>query len=118
MRVANSGLPYPLHYRAARKKAEPLSTSGLPLGTFDGATYDETSVELGPGDAFVFYSDGVTEALRGHEEYGVQRLLKSLERHGNLPAGELGERLTADLERFAGSAARGDDLTLVVVKVL
>jgi sigma-B regulation protein RsbU (phosphoserine phosphatase) len=118
LRVANSGLPYPLHYRSARRRAEPLSTSGLPLGTFDGVTYDEASVELGPGDGFVFYSDGVTEALRGHEEYGVKRLLKSLERHGALPAKELGERLTADLERFAGSEARGDDVTLIVVKVL
>jgi sigma-B regulation protein RsbU (phosphoserine phosphatase) len=118
LRVANSGLPYPLHYRADRQRAEPLSTSGLPLGTFDGVSYDEASVELGPGDGFVFYSDGVTEALRGHEEYGVQRLLKSLERHAALPAKELGEGLTADLERFAGGESLGDDMTLIVVKVI
>jgi sigma-B regulation protein RsbU (phosphoserine phosphatase) len=118
LRVANSGLPYPLHYRAESRQAEPLSVSGLPLGTFDGVTYDEVSVELGPGDGFVFYSDGVTEALRGHEEYGVQRLLKGLERHGALPAKKLGERLMADLERFAEGASLGDDVTLIVVKVL
>jgi sigma-B regulation protein RsbU (phosphoserine phosphatase) len=118
LRVANSGLPYPLHYRADRRRAEPLSVSGLPLGTFDGVTYDEVSIELGPGDGFVFYSDGVTEALRGHEEYGVERLLKGLERHGALPAKELGERLMAGLERFTESGTLGDDVTLIVVKVL
>jgi sigma-B regulation protein RsbU (phosphoserine phosphatase) len=118
VRVANSGLPYPLHYRAESGRAEPLQVSGLPLGTFDGVDYEELSVELGPGDGVVFYSDGVTEALREHEEYGVKRLLRALEAHGTRPARELGERLMADLEGFVESEAPADDITLIVVKVL
>ncbi len=118
LRVANSGLPYPLHYVARSGRAEPLCVSGLPLGTFDGVTYDEISAELGAGDVFVFFSDGVTEALRGHEEYGVKRLRKGLERHAALPARQLGERLMADLEGFVQGEAPGDDITLIVVKVL
>jgi sigma-B regulation protein RsbU (phosphoserine phosphatase) len=117
-RVANSGLPYPLHYRAESARAEPLTVSGLPLGTFDGVEYDELVVALAPGDGFVFYSDGVTEALRGQEEYGVTRLLRSLEAHGALPAKELGERLMTDLKGFAEGEAPTDDITLIVVKVL
>jgi sigma-B regulation protein RsbU (phosphoserine phosphatase) len=118
VRVANSGLPYPLHYRARSGKAQPLTVSGLPLGTFDNVEYDEISVELAPGDAFLFFSDGITEALRGHEEYGVRRLQRGLETHGTLPARALGEALMADLEGFVGSPAWTDDATLVVVKVL
>jgi sigma-B regulation protein RsbU (phosphoserine phosphatase) len=118
VRVANSGLPYPLHYRAENGRAAPLKVSGLPLGTFDGVGYEELSVELGPGDAIVFYSDGVTEALRGHEEYGVKRLLRALETHGMLSATELGERLMADLEGFVEGEAPVDDITLIVVKVI
>jgi len=118
VRVANSGLPYPLHYRAESGQAEPLTVSGLPLGTFDNVEYDEISVELAPGDAFLFFSDGITEALREHEEYGVKRLGRGLETHGALPARALGEALMADLERFVGRRALTDDATLVVVKVL
>jgi len=118
VRVANSGLPYPLHYRAESGRAEPLQVSGLPLGTFDGVDYEELPVELGPGDGVVFYSDGVTEALREHEEYGVKRLLRAREAHGTLPARELGERLMADLEGFVEGEAPADDITLIVVKVL
>lgn len=118
VRVANSGLPYPLHYRAGSGKAEPLTVSGLPLGTFDNVEYDEVTAELAPGDAFLFFSDGITEALRGHDEYGVKRLRRGLEAHGALPAKTLGEALMADLERFVGSPAWTDDATLVVVKVL
>src|SRR4029450_9041848 len=79
LRLANSGLPHPLHYRAALGRAVPLEVSGLPLGTFDGVTYDELRAALEPGDAFVFYSDGVIEARSGKEEYGAERLSRGLE---------------------------------------
>ena len=118
MTVGNSGLPYPLHFRAESGRAELLKVSGLPLGTFDDVDYEELSVELAPGDAFVFFSDGVSEAVRGHEEYGVKRLRRALEAHGARPATELGEGLLADLERFVEEETPVDDITLVVVKVL
>jgi sigma-B regulation protein RsbU (phosphoserine phosphatase) len=118
VRVGNSGLPYPLHYRSGRGPAEPLTVSGLPLGTFDNVEYDEILVELTPGDAFVFFSDGITEALRGQEEYGVRRLARGLQAHGSLPARALGAALMADVERFVGGGALADDATLIVVKVL
>jgi len=116
--VGNSGLPYPLHYRAETGRAEPLTVSGLPLGTFDDVDYEELSVELAPGDAFVFFSDGVSEAVRGHEEYGVKRLRRALEAHGTRPATELGKGLMADLEGFVEEETPADDITLIVVKVL
>jgi len=118
VRVANSGLPYPLHYRAASGRAELLTVSGLPLGTFDSVEYDEISVDLAPGDAFLFFSDGITEALRDQEEYGVKRLQRGLETHGALPATALGDALLTDLESFVEGRALVDDVTLVVVKVL
>jgi sigma-B regulation protein RsbU (phosphoserine phosphatase) len=118
LRLANSGLPYPLHYRAAAGQAAPVTVSGLPLGTFDGTTYEELSLPLAPGDVFVFYTDGIVEALRGREEYGVDRLLKGLEAHAGLSASALGERLLADLRGFVEDEAPADDLTLIALKVL
>jgi len=118
LRVANSGLPHPFHYRAAERRAGPLEVSGLPLGTFDGVSYDEVSVDLAKGDVVVFYTDGLVEARRGREEYGPERLLRGLEAHAALAAPELGERLLADLEGFLDEAVPADDVTLIVVKVL
>jgi sigma-B regulation protein RsbU (phosphoserine phosphatase) len=118
VRLANSGLPYPLHYSSAEGKADRVSVSGLPLGTFDGASYEEAEVALGSGDIFVFCTDGLTEARRRREDYGLDRLARGLERHAALPAPALGERLLADLEEFLGDASPADDVTLVVVKVL
>jgi sigma-B regulation protein RsbU (phosphoserine phosphatase) len=118
MRVANSGLPHPLHYRAGERKAIPVQVSGLPLGTFDGVTYDELEVDLSPGDVVVFYSDGVVEARAGSEEYGGERLLRGLEAHAGLAAPALGERLLSDLEVFLGGETPHDDVTMVVIKIL
>jgi sigma-B regulation protein RsbU (phosphoserine phosphatase) len=118
LRLANSGLPYPIHYRAAERRAVTVEVSGLPLGTFDGVTYDEVTVQPGKGDLFVFYTDGLVEARRGREEYGQDRLLRGIESHAGLPAPELGERLLADLEAFLEEASPADDVTLIVVKVL
>ncbi len=118
LRLANSGLPHPFHYRAAddaggaarRLRASPrdLRRGQLRRGT----------VELAKGDVVVFYTDGLVEARRGREEYGPERLLLGLESHAALPATELGERLLSDLEGFLGDESPADDVTLIVVKVL
>jgi sigma-B regulation protein RsbU (phosphoserine phosphatase) len=118
LRVANSGLPHPFHYKAGTQRAAALAVSGLPLGTFDGSAYDELAVELAPGDAVVFYSDGVIEARQGREEYGAERLCRGLEENAKRTATEIGEHLIADLEDFLGKATPHDDVTLIVVKIL
>ena len=54
---------------------ESIELAGVPLGSFPGSTYDELTLDLQPGDLFVFCSDGVFEAndllLR---EFGTLRL--------------------------------------------
>jgi len=118
VRLASSGLPYPFHYRAVSSHCLPIEVGGLPLGSFEGAAYDERTLELGPGDVIVFHTDGLTETRRGGEEYGLSRLERQIEAKAALPATRLGEGILADLEEFRGSGAPDDDVTLIVVKVL
>src|SRR5207244_4903341 len=58
--VANSGLPRPIYCHDG--KIEFIEATGLPLGLFDEADYDEFSFKAKPGDLFVFYSDGILDA--------------------------------------------------------
>jgi phosphoserine phosphatase RsbU/P len=118
LRLANSGLPHPLHYRASEGRAMKVAVSGLPLGTFDDVAYDEVEISLGSGDAVVFYTDGLVDARVRREEYGDERLLRGLERHAALPAAALGEALLAEFDAFLGGEGPGDDVTLIVMKVL
>lgn len=116
-RVANSGLPYPLRYQAASGRCERIELAGLPLGALDDSTYDERELPLAPGDVFVFYSDGVVEAAREGEEYGIERLSALVERQAGAGAAALGEAIVRDVHAFLGEAEPADDLTLVVVRV-
>jgi phosphoserine phosphatase RsbU/P len=118
VRIANSGLPYPLRFRAQRGSCEPLEVGGLPLGAFDDASYEELALDLSPGDVFVFHTDGVGDARSGNEEYGTGRLAEVVKRYAALSAPNLGDRIVADVEEFMGDADRADDITLIVVKVL
>src|SRR5713101_5855680 len=58
--VANSGLPRPVYLHDG--KIEVIEATGLPLGLFDDADYDEFSFKMKPGDLFVFFSDGILDA--------------------------------------------------------
>jgi sigma-B regulation protein RsbU (phosphoserine phosphatase) len=116
--LANSGLPYPLHYRASTGRAEALEIPGVPLGAFDATTYSEMTLPLSAGDVFVFFTDGLIEASREGEEYGIARLRAQVEAHAGQRAGQLGARVLADLDRFVSGAAPADDVTFVVVRIL
>ena len=71
-----------------------IEARGLALGVDEGMTYDEIDAELEPGGSVVLYTDGVIEARRGGELYGIPRLDALLAR---------GTRL-----RARGDRARGD----------
>jgi len=115
--LANSGLPYPLHLHAETGRCEVVEIAGLPLGAFDEASYEERSIDLTPGDVFVFHTDGVSESHNGKEAYGLARLRRLVEAGRGLSAEELGSRIVEDLERFMGGEEPTDDVTLVVVRV-
>ena len=58
--VANSGLPRPVFCRNG--KVHVIEATGLPLGLFEEADYDEFTFQTKPGDLFVFFSDGILDA--------------------------------------------------------
>jgi sigma-B regulation protein RsbU (phosphoserine phosphatase) len=118
LRIASSGLPYPLRFEASTGRCTPLEIPGVPLGLFANSTYEEREVSLAAGDVWVFYSDGVTEGTRGEEEYGMERLKQQVCAHAGQSAAEIASTVLADVEAFRGPEPREDDTTLVVVKVL
>lgn len=116
--LANSGSPYPIHYKASTGACELIELAGLPLGTFDGSEYEERSRDLERGDILVFHSDGVAEAYNRKEEYGADRLKDLITSSADVAADTLAERIADDLRAFQGTTPQSDDATFVVVKVL
>lgn len=118
VRIACSGLPYTIHYRAATKQARPIQLPGTPLGLFDNAEYDEITIPIESGDVFVFHSDGVTEAWNGKEEFGSARLASLVMKHGGKSSADIAKEAERALRNWAKQHLANDDVTLVIVKVV
>ena len=92
---------------------------GVPLGMFRDSRYYEYFAPIQPGQIFVLYTDGVTEAFNSDgEEYGRDRLADAVRRARTLPARELINVLHQDLMDWTDGLGSHDDVTFFVVKAL
>jgi len=114
--VANSGLPRPVYVHGGKK--EVIEATGLPLGLFDEAEYDEFQFRMKAGDMFVFFSDGILDARnRKGELFGRGRVEKIIEEStGNSAAYVVDTIFKAVAEHSAG-VETFDDQTVVAVRV-
>src|ERR1700678_4387916 len=114
--VANSGLPRPIHVHAGKNHV--IDTTGLPLGLFDDANYDEFRFKMKPGDMFVFFSDGILDARnRKGELFGRGRAEKIIAECGGQSADCVVERLFEAVAEHSAGAEPFDDQTVVAIKV-
>jgi len=93
-----------------------IESTGLPLGMFHEVDFSTTQLTLEAGDSLFLYTDGLSEARRGDEEYGVDRVMKLV---GQQAAGRPAEIITAcldDLRTFADAGPASDDLTLLAIR--
>jgi len=116
LQVANSGAVQPILCRAGQSST--ILAEGFPLGLFPEVVYDELSVATEPGDAIVFVSDGILDAVNAQGEmYGSERLEELLCNRGEHSAEEIADAILSDVGRFQGDEDRFDDETIIVLKV-
>jgi len=102
-----------------------LAPDGLVVGLQmqDGAALferllKEETLPLRPGDLFMFFTDGITEAMNAASDcFGEGRLGEILAEHGDLPSEELRERILREIDAFVAGAPQHDDMTMILVKV-
>jgi serine phosphatase RsbU (regulator of sigma subunit) len=112
--AAGAGHPPP-RIVAADGSVTGLEVRGLVLGIEPSQEYEEVRETLEIGGAVVLYTDGVIEARRDSELYGVERLDRVLFERRDLSANELAQAVLDDCRAFArGELA--DDCAVVVVK--
>ena len=116
LQVANSGLPSPL--RISEGRAEEIPVAGIPLGLFATSEYDEHNLRAKPGDFFVFFTDGITDATSSEGKmFGRGRLEKVAIKHAHRSADEIAEAIFRAVSDHAKGMDAFDDLTVVVLKV-
>jgi serine phosphatase RsbU (regulator of sigma subunit) len=110
-----AGHPPALLYRAATRRYVSLDAGGAALGVLPGAEYEEVVEAFGPNDVLLLYTDGVLEARRGSEEFGLERLGDVFVRVAARAAQEIADAVVEAAREFAGGAF-ADDVTLLVLK--
>lgn len=94
-----------------------LQTTGLPLGMLESAEYFVESLDLGPGDKVIIYSDGLTEAESPDNQfYGAERLRKLVREQASSDSAALHAAILQSVERFTEGCVLSDDITLVVLE--
>ena len=93
-----------------------LQTSGTVVGLFDGMSYEESTVEMEPGDIFVGYSDGITEPENEFGEFGEERLIELIQRHRDQPLARICDIVTAAVADWIAGGEQPDDVTLVLAR--
>jgi len=113
--LANAGLTPPL-IRRRDGTLEEITAGGVLLGVRSDAAYRDSWLELARGDLAVLYTDGLTEARRGDEMFGVERVASVLASQAGRRASEVLAAVLAAVREFADQPL--DDLTVVVLRQL
>jgi serine phosphatase RsbU (regulator of sigma subunit) len=113
--VCSGGHPLPLVVRADGKVTRLGSPGGL-LGQFTEIRLVEDSTELAPGDALVLYTDGVTEAHRGRQLFGEERLVGVVTRNAGGDAETIVDAVQQAVHDFT-EGPRRDDMAVLVLSL-
>ena len=103
----------PMVWRQTRRgSTELVSPGGLGLGITAGrlfvAQLKVAEMVLSEGDAVVFYSDGITEAMNSQlEQFGEQRLMEAVEKTDHMNAAAAHDSILGDVETFGRSSSPG-----------
>jgi sigma-B regulation protein RsbU (phosphoserine phosphatase) len=117
LQIANAGAVQPLFCRAGQ--VETVEAEGFPLGMFKDVSYEEFTLSTRPGDAIVFFSDGIVDAVNESEEmFGTERLIALVTSQLANSAEGMVDAIYKELSAFQGGVERFDDETVVVLKVL
>jgi sigma-B regulation protein RsbU (phosphoserine phosphatase) len=117
LQIANAGAVQPLFCRGGQ--VETVQAEGFPLGMFKDVSYEEFTLSTRPGDAIVFFSDGIADAVNEHEEmFGTERLAALVTEQAQNSAEGMVDAIYKELSAFQGEIERFDDETVIVLKVL
>ncbi|MCW5965918.1 MAG: SpoIIE family protein phosphatase [Bryobacterales bacterium] len=106
------------HLRVRDHQTFLLQGENLPLGIIQDEVYQQIAHGFEPGDIFVFYSDGITEARNAEGEfYGEFRLYDCVRKATDRTAEGIVAAIRQSVVSFCGRELFQDDLTCVVVRI-
>ncbi len=116
MLYSNAGHPKPMHYHAATGRCTELAVTGPVVGLLPDAHFSVTNTNIKHNDVLVIYTDGISEANDGDEEYAESRLMDCIVRNAGASAKEICQSILQEVQTYSAHGLHSDDKTLVVIK--
>ncbi len=114
---ANGGHNPPVFIPAIEKpyfkhqKIEPI------VGVMPNVSYSDFCIDLNPGDCFLLYTDGVTEAMNNEKQcFSEEKLLKTVEYNKGKSIDAIIGTIMEDIMSHKGSAIQSDDIAMLLLK--
>lgn len=116
--MSNAGHLPSVIWHGKERIATTHRSNGPVVGVLSPSIYDrqigEETVPLRPGDRFVFFTDGMNEAMApGQKEFGMEHLRKRLMAQGDGGSAEFVRDLAAQIDLHAGGGEQSDDITIL-----
>jgi sigma-B regulation protein RsbU (phosphoserine phosphatase) len=112
----NAGHNAPI-LRRVNGDMEKLDVGGVPLGIESAAPYESSAKDLYPGDALIFFTDGVVEAFdENGAEFGNERWLAAIRAIPVVTAQESLQFLMTSVDAFVGATRQSDDITCMIFR--
>jgi serine phosphatase RsbU (regulator of sigma subunit) len=92
-----------------------FNSTGTPLGLLPGMKYEVERCTFPRGSRLLFYTDGLTEAFRGDEEFGTERLMEHFSGYPTPKADGILDALWTAIQDFVEGGPQGDDMTALVL---
>lgn len=113
VRLANAGHPRPL-LRRVDGRTEPVGPSGTLLGFVEDPRMAAEELVLGPGEALIFYTDGVTDAQAPERSWTPEQLADAIAFAGSAEAEALVDRVEA--AAVPDDVVARDDIAILVLR--
>lgn len=117
----NAGHSMPILYNAKEDSANYLEDDNTAFGAIGlpdiPTNFVSHTVEMSRGDELIFFTDGATEATNKQgEDFGKDRLLKSIFRNADRPLTTQVNCIISDILTFIGDKPQNDDITIIILK--
>ncbi len=118
LRYSNAGHNPLLFFDSRVKGCQLVELRGSALGLTNLSVYREKEISLNPGNLFVIYTDGVTEAFNEQGEmFEESRLIQAVEEVVSENSRNVIEHVKSQLQEFTAQAPQSDDVAMIAVKI-
>jgi sigma-B regulation protein RsbU (phosphoserine phosphatase) len=118
VRWVRAGHDPAISYNPETNSFDELAGVGLPLGVFQDSRYQTLTREIKPGQIIAIGTDGIWETTNpGGCQFGKDRFKALLQAHSSENSAEIVNGVMNEIDGFAATSDKSDDVTLVIIKV-